>query len=270
MPLSGNLKELPFPEVLRLLRDQTGTLRIVDKMSGDRFSFDFSQGKLVSASDADRPIPDALALHSVIQRLAENEWAAFVFEENHTGLLSGPLSIPVDQILLSSLAAVRSPERYAAFLPHPEARFCAVEETTPWLAGDLLAFWVSAERLLRSGASANEIVAALGISLPQILLDLYKLRLAGVVMPLPARPAVFSPAAPAPAELPPAAASVAPPPPEPELPAPVPIPPPPAPAAPSPRPAQSSAVRPKTTSARRGILARIAAGLRSVLEKMYE
>ncbi len=270
MPFSGNLKELPFPEVLRLLGDRTGTLRIVDKNAGYRFSFLFSGGKLVSASDADQPILDTLELHSVIQRLSENEWASFAFEENRAGELSGHWTIPIEQILLSSLAAVRSPERFSAYLPHPGARFRAAAETTPWLAGDLLAFWVTAERLLRSGSSANEIANTLLMPLPQVLLELFKLRLAGVIVPLPAKPSVPlpTPSAPERSGVPRAPASMEVAPPQalhlPELL------PPPTPPAPASSPAKPLVAPQKASGRRQGILARIAAGLRGVLERMYE
>ncbi|MDD2676553.1 MAG: DUF4388 domain-containing protein, partial [Methylacidiphilaceae bacterium] len=130
MPLSGDLSELPFPEILRLLRERNGNLQITDKATGERFSFSLFAGKLVSASDADRPIPDTLALHSAIQRLSTNERASFVFQEESAGMDErlGGLSIPLDQILRSSLAAIGSPERLAAHLPHPGTRFRAAAE----------------------------------------------------------------------------------------------------------------------------------------------
>lgn len=276
MPLSGNFKELPFPEVLCLLRSRTGELQMVDQTSGERFSFGLSSGKLVSASEAGEPIPDTLALHSVIQRISTNEWASFVFEESRGSEPCGPLAIPIDQILLSALAAIQSPERVAAYLPHPDARFRAAAEMTPWLTEELLNFWVSTERLLHSGSSATEIAAALGLPLPQVLLELFKLRLLGVIAPLQAKPSAPPllplgrglstpelPPAPAPAPI----ASL---PPE-DLPAPeaVPLPPPPS-KAPSSSPTIRSVPLKKPTAPRRGIFARIAAGLRRVLEKMYE
>lgn len=276
MPLSGNLNELPFPEILRLLRDRTGKVEIADKLTGERFSFFLSAGKLVSAFEGAGPIPDALALHSVIQRLSINERAFFLFEENPTGERTGPLSIPVEQILLSSLAALRSPERYAAYLPHPDARFRAAAQATPWLTEDLLTFWVSAERFLRSGISANEIAHVLGIPLPQVLLELFKLRLLGVIVPIqpPLAPAMGSaaraasipelPAAPSPPA--PIASS---PPGMPSLPKAAPprslLPP-----APNPSSAELAASPQKPATPRPGVLARIAAGLRGLLEKMYE
>ncbi len=280
MPLSGNLKEVPFPEVLRLLRDRTGTLEIVEKITGDRFSFVLSAGQLVSASATSQPIPDTLALHSVLQRLSDDPSASFDFEESHMGERVGPLSISLDRILLSALAAIRSPERYTPYLPHPGTRFRAEAEATAWLTGDLLAFWDGTERLFRSGISAQEIVAALGLPLEQVLLELYKLRLLGMIVPVQAQP---PPSASAPSlspalripELPPAPAPVGPLPPQ-ALPAPTPDPisPPPRPAPVATVPSSQLATVPesptKPIARRQGVLARIASGLRRILEKMYE
>lgn len=276
MPLSGTLKELPFPELLRLLRDQTGNLQILDKTAGDHFSFGFSAGKLVSAFESGLPIPDALALHAVIRRLSDNESAAFDFEEARAGEPPGPLSIPVDRILLSALAAIASPERYAHYFPHPGTRFRAGAEVMPWLTEDLLAFWVGAERLFRSGTSGDEIAEALGLPLRQVLLDLFKLRLLGVIVPvravpppaaagsperaLPASEPLPVPADPLPAEVTPAPVRELVPPPCP----------PPAPAASPPHPAQTPEISQQPKAPRQGLLARMAAGLRKILEKMYE
>ncbi|QSR84034.1 DUF4388 domain-containing protein [Methylacidimicrobium sp. B4] len=279
MPLSGNLKELPFPEVLRLLRDRTGTLEIVDKMAGDHFSFCLSAAKLVSASERGQPIPDALVLHSVLQRLSDNHSASFDFEERGAEDLAGPLSIPIDRILLSALAAIRSPERYTDYLPHPDTRYRAGSETTPWLTEDLLAFWVNSERLFRSGISAREIAAALGIPLPQVLLDLFKLRLLGMIVPVRAEPSPLAPEPFGPAlrspELPttPVRTSPLPPQPLPALsPEPIPPAPRPPPTATGPRfhPAKDAEGPSQPIGRRQGVLARIAAGLRGILEKMYE
>ncbi|VVM04777.1 DUF4388 domain-containing protein [Methylacidimicrobium tartarophylax] len=282
MPLSGDLSELPFPEILRLLRDRNGKLQITDKATGERFSFSLSAGKLVSASEADGPIPDTLALHSAIQRLSTNERASFVFQEGSAGMGEplGGLSIPLDQILLSSLAAIRSPERVAAHLPHPGTRFRAAEQTTPWLTEDLLAFWVSAERFLRSGVCASDIVATLGIPLPHVQLELFKLRVLGVIVPLHAPSHTVSPAPPGDApplpQLPPsppapsAPEPTAAPPPEPVVAPEAALPPIPPSSAPVPSPTALATQVQKTVQPRRGVLARIAAGLRGILEKMYE
>ncbi|WP_018290642.1 DUF4388 domain-containing protein [Verrucomicrobium sp. 3C] len=279
MPLSGDLSELPFPEILRLLRDRNGKLQITDKATGERFSFSLSAGKLVSASEAGRLISDMLALHSAIQRLSTNERASFVFQEQSRGFgeLLGGLSIPLDQILLSSLAAIRSTERLAAHLPHPGTRFRAAEQGTPWLTEDLLAFWVSAERFLRSGVCASDIVAALGIPLPHVQFELFKLRVLGVIVPLHAPSQTVTSAPPR------SALPLPQPPPGPSVPnsmaAPVaepqvvpeaalpPIPPPPTPVRSATEPTTRSQ---KTAKPLRGVLARIAAGLRGILEKMYE
>ncbi|MDD4933081.1 MAG: DUF4388 domain-containing protein [Methylacidiphilaceae bacterium] len=282
MALSGDLDELPFPEILRLLRDRRGELQIADKVTGERYSFRLSEGKLVSASEADRLIPDALALHSAIQRLAIKERASFVFQESSGSADErlGPLSLPIDQILLSSLAAIRSPERFAAHLPHPHTRFRAAASATPWLTEDLLTFWVSAERFLRSGISASEITATLGIPLPHVLLELFKLRVLGVIVPLKAPPSALPSAPPVhalpvPEPLPAPSAPSAPAPPAAPMPQPVVVP---EAALPPTRPPSSPVRSPtepatpsrKTAAPRRGVLARIAAGLRGVLEKMYE
>ncbi|VVM06652.1 hypothetical protein MAMC_01160 [Methylacidimicrobium cyclopophantes] len=276
MPLSGDLNELPFPEILRLLRHRTGELRIGDKVTGEHFSFRFSAGKLVSASEGNGGIADTLALHSAIQRLSSEGRGSFSFEEAGVGELLGELSIPIDQILLSSLAAVRSPEGYAPHLPHPDTRFHTAVPSTPWLTEDLLAFWVSSERLLLVGTSASEIAAALGLPLPEVLLELFKLRVLGVIAPLPSRPRVLPlsvnhaaslPQLPAP---PSASTQIALPEPQPESAPEVAPPSPPSSPVAAPSPATALAPVQKPAAPRRGFLARIAAGLRGILEKMYE
>ncbi len=183
MAIFGNLKDMPFPDLVAMLGRRSGVLEVFalpNKRQG--YLTALHGGRVLWIQERNRPL-DSLEARSAIQDLFRAQEGAFEF---HPGVPPGkgqPLGWPLEQLLFSFTAIEDERRVYASFLPDPKTRFQAAALEV-WLEEPLYTFWERAKPLLERGASSEEVSQALRLPLEEVRYYLHKLRLVGKVAPV--------------------------------------------------------------------------------------
>lgn len=183
MAIFGNLRDMPFPDLVSMLGKRSGILEmfaIPGKKQGYRVALD--SGKIVWMQEGGRflePFDARLILHELFQ-LQEG---AFEFEPGIPSPNGHSLAWPLEQLLLSFATIEDEQAATTPFLPDPKTLFQAANLDV-WLEEPLYSFWEKAKPLLQNGASTEDISAKLGLPLKDVRYYLHKLRLVGKVVPV--------------------------------------------------------------------------------------
>lgn len=183
MAIFGNLRDMPFPDLVAMLGRRSGVLEVFalpGKRQGYRIALD--GGRVLWIQEGNQPL-DPMKARSVVQDLFYAQEGAFEFHPGAPPANGQPLGWPLEQLLLSFTAMEDERRAYAAFLPDSKTRFQAVALEV-WLEEPLYTFWERAKPLLERGASSEEISQALHLPLEEVRYYLHKLRLAGKVAPV--------------------------------------------------------------------------------------
>ena len=186
MAIYGSLSDLPAPEILGMLARRTGHLKMVtEPRSGRaaRYDLHLDADNLVGLFLDSREVTDLMLVRDAFRKLLELEEGKFEFESVETHLLSRSLRLPIKQLLLSTATIIDELENYRSRFPHPDIVFQMTGPVHEHLPGDLELFFIRAEDHLNRGVSANDLSAALNLSVEEVQLHFYKLRNAGRLVP---------------------------------------------------------------------------------------
>ncbi|GLV48417.1 hypothetical protein TJA_15730 [Thermus sp. LT1-2-5] len=185
MAIFGNLRDMPFPDLVGMLGRRSGVLEVFH-LPGRKASYIIALegGKVLWVREGTKVL-DPVQAHSALQDLFRMEEGAFEFTQ---GTPPPPpngqtLGWPLERILLAMTTVVDELAAYRPHLPDPKTRFQAVALEV-WLEEPLWSFWERARPLLARGASAEELAQRLGLPVDEVAYYLHKLRLAGKVAPV--------------------------------------------------------------------------------------
>lgn len=185
MAIFGNLRDMPFPDLVGMLGRRSGVLELFH-LPGKRTAFHLAldRGQVVWVREGNHYL-DPLEARAAIAHLFALKEGAFEFA---SGTPPPPpdgklLGWPLERLLLSLTTVADEMAAYAPHLPDPHTRFQAASLEV-WLEEPLWSFWERAKPLLERGASAEELSAKLGFPQDQVRYYLHKLRLAGKVAPV--------------------------------------------------------------------------------------
>jgi hypothetical protein len=178
MALFGALEALPLAEVLSLLSHKEGALEVWNLEGLPPTTLYFRGGRLVAVTHKGKPLPP-LDAKSAVQSLLLAKKGNFEFIPGAKPPGGEPLNIPIEKILLFTVAQEDELARYRPYLPHPEARFRIVGNAPE--DESLKEFFHQALPLLKRGASPREVAQALRAHEDLIRLKFYKLQQAGTL-----------------------------------------------------------------------------------------
>lgn len=183
MAIFGNLKDMPFPDLVAMLGRRSGVLEVFG-LPGKRqgYAVALDGGKVVWVREGRRFL-DPVEARFALQELMRSGEGAFEFVPGVPPANGVPLGWPLERLLLSMTSMEDERAAYAPLLPDPKTRFQAASLEV-WLEEPLWSFWERAKGLLRGGASAEEIAKALHLPLDEVRYYLHKLRLVGKVAPV--------------------------------------------------------------------------------------
>lgn len=183
MAIFGGLSEISLPDVMSLIGKSTGSLVIEQKYEErtDRFELYLDARMITRMSINHGEIQSMAQARSFIIELVRSSWGDFRFYRGTSGTAN--FSIPVNEILLSSLSMVEEMEACRRHFPEPHTIFTVAKNEAGYLDAETRAFWLLAEPHFKRGASAQDLFDHLGFYLDQILFRCHQLRLAGAITP---------------------------------------------------------------------------------------
>lgn len=180
----GNFRDIQMPDILALVGRQRGQFVIRGHPGIERADLFFCDGYLVALCARGAWVGEVLQVRDCLVELMLCQEGEFSFERGEEPSCGVLYSLHVDHLLLASMAAVDEINSFHADLPNEQTYFRVIQQDVGWLDPDLAGFWEAASTALRAGTNGISLAAALGISVDRVRLYLYKLRVAGWIVPM--------------------------------------------------------------------------------------
>ena len=185
MPVTGDIADLPLPDLLDMMRHRSGKLSLLQTQQISVMELHFTKGYLCGFM-ADKHIIKSVS--QVVDKLVSvtaNPIGHFRFVPAHASSLMNSVRIQVDRLALIIVSQVDeiSVNRQDLPAPHRIFRLQPLETTVEFEEANLAEFFQGAVNLLKCGISAEKLASIERISTEQVQLYLYKLSILGLVGP---------------------------------------------------------------------------------------
>jgi len=180
----GSLEELPIPEVLSMLGQRSGHLKVWDLPDDKRCDLYIDKGRLKALRINGRRVREVFEVREEMVSLISTQNGAFEFDRCSPEVMQQGVDISIQQMLLSAATAIDEIAAYRNNFADPRTRFQMLTTFDTWTDQTLARFWERAEQSLMHGASASELAESLDMNLEQVQLILYKLRSLGIIEPV--------------------------------------------------------------------------------------
>lgn len=184
MAIFGNLEDLPFPELLTLVGTRTGKLFIYDFIGGRSYEWHLHRATISGLLVNKQALDDVMQVRGCMLSLIEDSTSNFEFYRHDYDELLHYFSLPTEQLVLSTAAAMDELKAYRRHFPNEKTQFKSSGQMDVWLDDQLSAFWEQSRAFLERGCSAELLAQVLRLNLEQVQLNLYKLRAVGKIAPL--------------------------------------------------------------------------------------
>lgn len=187
MPVTGEIAELPLPELLNMMRFRAGKLSLLNTQQVSEMVLHFTPGYLCGFQADRRILKSENQVVDKLVAVTATPNGRFSFEPRHASSLMGSVRINIDRLALIIVSKVDELSVNRDQLPPPHRIFRLVPpENQPqpppqFEDADLAEFFTNAENLLRCGISAEKLATIEQISVDQTLLYIYKLNILGLI-----------------------------------------------------------------------------------------
>ena len=185
MPVTGDISELPLPELLNMMRHRSGKLSLLQTQQVSEMQLHFTPGYLCGFMVDKHIIKTESQVVDKLVSVTANPIGRFVFTPAHASSLMGSVRIGVDRLALIIVGQVDeiSVNKQDLPAPHRIFRLQKTEGPIEFEEQGLSEFFWSAVNLLKCGISAEKLASIERISTEQVQLYLYKLSILGMVAP---------------------------------------------------------------------------------------
>jgi hypothetical protein len=177
MALFGDLNQITFAEVVKLLKRRCGSLVI--QVHQTRFVLHVNQGHLVGARIDNQIVENRTEANQMLIVLFQSTQGTFVFSQESPEILYNELDLVLD----ANFSTGSFEDNFLPLLPHPDTFF---KQTRKEILSDQLLnnFLEQSQTLLFVGTSANEISQRLKMDVNLVQSYFYRLRLFGLIQPI--------------------------------------------------------------------------------------
>ncbi|MBV9128364.1 MAG: DUF4388 domain-containing protein, partial [Verrucomicrobia bacterium] len=184
MPVTGEIAELPLPELLNMMRHRAGKLTLLATGQIAEMVLHFSPGYLCGLQVGNRTLKSEVQVVDKLVAVTASPMGRFIFEpQKHASSLLGSVRMGVDRLALILVSRVdeisvnkaQLPPAHCVFRLHLEAGKPEFEDV------ELAEFFRTAESLLYCGISAEKLATIEQTAVEQVQLYFYKLQLLNLI-----------------------------------------------------------------------------------------
>ena len=185
MPVTGDIAELPLPDLLEMMRHRSGKLQLLQTQHISEMQLHFTPGYLCGFMVDKHIIRSESQVVDKLVTVTANPVGRFVFTPAHASSLMGSVRLGVDRLALTIVSQVDeiSVNRQQLSPPHRIFRLQRSEREVSFEEPQLAEFFHSSVNLLKCGISAEKLASIERISTAQVQLYLYKLSILGLIGP---------------------------------------------------------------------------------------
>ena len=185
MPVTGDICELPLPELLNMMRHRSGKLTLLQTQQISEMHLHFTPGYLCGFMVDKHIVKSESQVVDKLVSVTANPVGHFVFTPAHASSLMGSVRLQVDRLALIIVSQVDeiSVNKQALSPPHRIFRLQPTETEVAFEEAGLAEFYQSTVNLMKCGISAEKLASIERISTEQVQLYFYKLSILGLVAP---------------------------------------------------------------------------------------
>ncbi len=185
MPVTGDIAELPLPELLNMMRHRSGKLTLLQTQQSTEMHLHFVPGYLCGFMVDKHIVKTESQVVAKLVSVTASPIGRFVFTPAHASSLMGSVRIQVDRLALIIVSQVDeiSVNRKQLSPPHRIFRLQQAVPAVEFEEQSLSEFFRASIDLLKCGISAEKLASIEQISTEQVQLYLYKLSIMGLVSP---------------------------------------------------------------------------------------
>ena len=185
MPVTGDIAELPLPELLNMMRHRSGKLSLLQTQQISEMQLHFTPGYLCGFMVDKHIIKSEAQVVDKLVGVTANPVGSFVFTPAHASSLMGSVRIQVDRLALIIVSQVDeiSVNKQSLSPPHRIFRLQEYDSAFEFEEAGLAEFFQNSVNLLKCGISAEKLASIERISTEQVQLYFYKLNILGLVAP---------------------------------------------------------------------------------------
>ena len=185
MPVTGDIAELPLPDLLNMMRHRSGKLTLLQTQQISEMHLHFTPGYLCGFMVDKHIVKSESQVVDKLVSVTANPVGHFVFTPAHASSLRGSVRIHVDRLALIIVSQVDeiSVNKQQLSPPHRIFRLQPVDKEVEFEEAGLADFFHSSLNLMKCGISAEKLASIERVSTELVQLYFYKLSILGLVAP---------------------------------------------------------------------------------------
>lgn len=185
MPVTGDIADLPLPDLLDMMRHRSGKLSLLQTQQISEMQLHFTKGYLCGFMADKHIVKSESQVVDKLVSVTANPIGHFRFTPAHASSLMNSVRIQVDRLALIIVSQVDEISVNKRHLPAPHRifRLQPLETAVQFEEQNLAEFYQGSVNLLKCGISAEKLASIERISTEQVQLYLYKLSILGLVAP---------------------------------------------------------------------------------------
>jgi hypothetical protein len=180
MPIVGNLSEFPLPEVLLLIGNRTGRLRLLDVPEFGVLDVDISGGEVQTMHMGGAAVHETTAMLDKLSAIVHTQAGMFEFRLGPVSLAARGQPLSTHDLALKLVCHVDEQASQAPGTTPEQMHRLVIPQPEIWVEPDLNQFFHEARALLTSGVSQDELAQKLGIDPGLVYKHLNHLRMLGL------------------------------------------------------------------------------------------
>lgn len=185
MAVTGDIAELPLPELLNMMRHRSGKLSLLQTQQVSEIQMHFTPGYVCGFMVDKQIIRSESQVVDKLVSVTATPIGRFVFTPAHASSLMGSVRIQIDRLALIIVSQVDeiSVNKGSLSPPHRIFRLQRTDHSVEFEEQNLSEFFHATVDLLKCGISAEKLASIVQIGTEQVQLYLYKLNILGLVAP---------------------------------------------------------------------------------------
>jgi hypothetical protein len=182
MPIVGNLSEFPLPEVLLLVGQRTGRLRLLDVPAFGVLDLDISEGAVQTMHIGVSIITETQKMLDNLGAIVEAQTGMFEFKLVPISVIAHQPTLTIHDLAMQLVCHVGERAARQLMVPSSEQGYQLVlPQPNIWVEPELNQFFLAAHRLLTAGVNVDELARGLQMEPKLVRKSLTHLRLLGLI-----------------------------------------------------------------------------------------
>lgn len=182
MAIKGYLSEIAFVELLKVVGNYNGKLRVWNLTDSKQYECFFYNRSVIYLNFCGKSVTADELVKDVFFELLTDCKSYYAFENDSASPADAVPLVSVKELL--DFSVFETAEANDDLLPHIETRFETVTKSDLDLQGELAGFWRDSLKLLHKGCSGYDLCIELGLEERLVRQNLYRLRTGGLIKPM--------------------------------------------------------------------------------------